>query len=140
VDPRVAHRLLVLLIAGSSTAAAIAACSEGLPAQPEPESFEGGPDTPSCPDETPPSCPSPPPSWKNDIQPIIMSRCFPCHVEGGIAGSKFVYTTYQGVFKNRADILDKIGRCVMPPPDAAAPTSYERYTLLGWIECTAPNN
>jgi hypothetical protein len=93
-----------------------------------------------CPRDLPPSCPSPPPSWQNDVQPIIASRCYGCHGDGGIEQPVFDYSTYQGVYKNRSPILDDVYACRMPLPDASPPTTAERETLLAWLVCGAPNN
>jgi hypothetical protein len=80
------------------------------------------------------------PSWSSDVEPIIVARCNACHGDGGIEQPVYDYTTYQGVYKSRAAILSAVALCVMPPPDAAAPTPGERATLLTWLTCNAPNN
>ncbi len=80
------------------------------------------------------------PSWNTDVEPIVVARCNACHGEGGVEQPVRDYTTYQGVYKTRSAILSAVSMCVMPPPDAAAPTPHERATLLSWLVCNAPNN
>lgn len=93
-----------------------------------------------CPRDLPGSCPTPPPSWGNEVQPIIESRCNGCHGEGGVERAVFDYSSYAGVYANRGPILNQVYACRMPPPDAAAPTADERRSLLAWLVCGAPND
>ena len=89
-------------------------------------------------------CPATPPSWQNDVQPIISGYCFPCHGDGGIEQSMFDYTSYSGVYKARASILTQVYQCQMPPSDASPPAPMPpadvRQTLISWLACGAPNN
>ncbi|HLK37043.1 MAG TPA: hypothetical protein VKU41_09865 [Polyangiaceae bacterium] len=97
------------------------------------------PKTSSCPQDFPSGCPSPPPSWKAEVQPIINDRCVPCHSPTGVE-SVLNYTSYQGVFVRYPEMRDQLYQCVMPPSTAAQPTEAERETLLTWFVCGAPNN
>ena len=97
-------------------------------------------DASRCPNDLPKSCPTPEPSYANDIVPLVKERCFPCHDTGGAAGPKFDYSTYAGVYQNRVNILNRVYACTMPPADAGQPTKTERETLLGWLVCKAPDN
>ena len=54
------------------------------------------------------TCPSPPPSYKADVQSIIQSRCYACHGPGGVEVSRIDLTTYQGVAEN--DISGEVDR------------------------------
>lgn len=89
-------------------------------------------------------CPATPPSWQNDVEPLIVTYCLTCHSDGGVAPSKFDYTSYQGVYTNRAEMLNQIYQCVMPlvdaSPPAAQPSAAERQTLVSWLVCGAPDN
>lgn len=93
-----------------------------------------------CPHDLPASCPTPPPSYARDIQPILATRCLGCHGDGGVAQSIHDYTTYAGVLANRSAILDQVYVCAMPPPNAGAPTTGERQKLLAWLVCGAPDD
>jgi hypothetical protein len=93
----------------------------------------------SCPQDLP-TCPPSPPSWASEVQAIINLRCNVCHGVGGIERSKFDFTTYQGVRNNFGSVLNQVYGCTMPPADAAAPTPDERFALLEWLVCRAPNN
>jgi hypothetical protein len=124
---RFAWRRLAVQVAGVAVVAGVfSACSAS--------SNQG---TPECPTVAA-TCPSPPPSYKTDVQPIIQSHCYACHGPGGIEVSKFDLTTYQGVAEN--DVSGEIGGCFMPPPGNEQPTADERQTLLDWVACGQPNN
>ena len=91
------------------------------------------------------TCPSTTPSWKTDVQPLIATYCFQCHGDGGIEQAKLDYTTYAGVFMNRAEIITQVYECMMPPSDAspppmAYPNADQRETIVSWVACGAPNN
>ncbi len=137
------RRLSCLLVAHGAVAvffAVVLACGGG---------GDDPSDVQSCPTlvlaET---CPSSPPSWKTDVQPIVVKYCYGCHGPGGVEESTLNYSTYQGVVKNRVTIADQIRICPisvgngMPPPDAGQqPTSAEREALYTWaLTCSAPNN
>src|SRR5437016_5335100 len=98
----------------------------------------GGQD-PSCPNDLPSSCPSPTPSYRNEVAPIIAGRCLSCHAPGGQEAARPL-TTYSQVFSNRGPILTQIFACRMPPAGSAAPSPQERTLLLGWLVCGAPDN
>lgn len=90
------------------------------------------------------SCPATPPSWQNDVEPLIDTYCLSCHSEGGVAPPQFDYTTYDGVFRSRSVMVTQIIQCQMPPsdasPPAAMPSPDQRQTLVSWIACGAPDN
>ncbi len=102
--------------------------------------LDGGSDASVCPHDLPSTCPSPEPSWMNDVEPIIDRACNPCHGVGGVEQSAFDFSTYQGVHKNFGSILSNVYGCLMPPPDAGGLTDAQRRTLLGWLVCAAPDN
>jgi uncharacterized membrane protein len=103
----------------------------------------GSPDDsaqPSCPNVGELSCPSTPPSFKSDVQPIIQDRCYPCHGPGGVEVASVNLTTYASTFALRSDIASQVQSCRMPEVDASALTADQITTILEWIECSAPNN
>jgi hypothetical protein len=94
----------------------------------------------SCPADLPSSCPSPPPSFQHDVEPIFERRCWACHTKDGVAAARHDFSTYASIASERGPILNQFYACNMPPPDAGQPTSAERAALLGWLVCKAPNN
>ncbi|MDP9151622.1 MAG: hypothetical protein M3O36_17005 [Myxococcota bacterium] len=127
------------------------ACSQGEPAIPmssdSPASgtafdADAGPERgdAGCPHDLPATCPSPAPSWMNEVQAIIDRKCNACHGMGGIEQSRFDFSTYAGVHKSFGSLLSNVASCLMPPPDAGSLTPPERQALLGWLVCAAPNN
>jgi hypothetical protein len=103
-------------------------------------SSSGAPPASACPQELPNACPANAPSYANDALPIFERRCFACHTNGGLAGPRHDFSTYDQIYAQRLDILDQLNSCLMPPADAAAPSEAERATLLTWLVCKAPNN
>ena len=97
---------------------------------------------PSCPTLViPDACPSSPPSWKGEVQPLVAKYCYGCHGMGGVGQSKEDFSTYQGVKKAGPTIASQVQQCLMPRPGAAQPTESERETLITWaLVCRAPNN
>ncbi len=92
-----------------------------------------------CPNDLPPACPSPAPSYAADIAPLIMRRCTPCHYPGGVAAmGNHDLSDYPRVFAQKRDVLTQFYACKMPPADAGAPTADERKAMLGWLVCGAP--
>ncbi len=128
---RFACRLLwAHAFAAAAFVVVLAACSGGDSEAPD--------SAVSCPNVSNVTCPSPPPSFKSDVQPIIESRCYPCHGPGGVEVGTINLTSYHGVVSN--DVVGIVGQCMMPPPDAGQPTLEERKTLFEWIACSQPNN
>jgi mono/diheme cytochrome c family protein len=99
----------------------------------------GGTNGTSCPNDLPPGCPSPVPSYQNQVASVIASRCVSCHGPGG-QNAALPFTTYQQVFNSRIAILNQVYHCVMPPAGNPAPDAQQRALLLGWLVCGAPDN
>lgn len=133
--PAVLRASLFAFVAAATALAGLAACSSSSNADAGPAS--------SCPNVST-SCPAAPPSWKNDVQPLIATYCLTCHGDGGIEQSRFDYTTYQGVYKARAAMVTQVYQCQMPPLDASPPspplTADQRETIVAWLACGAPQN
>ncbi len=132
---RLLRTLVLALLACSATLGVVAACSTGTSGGPESDSACSGLTT---------TCPATPPSWQNDVQPLIVTYCLTCHSDGGVAPATFDYTSYTGVYRNRAEMLTQIYQCLMPLVDAAPPapqpSSAERQTIVSWLVCGAPDN
>jgi hypothetical protein len=94
----------------------------------------------------PSTCPSPQPSWQNDVEPLIEKYCWQCHGNGGIDQQQIDLSTYAGVKTHAVTILQQVNACLMPnygatPPPKAYPTVEERNTILAWAGvCGAPDN
>jgi uncharacterized membrane protein len=98
----------------------------------------GGSESVNCPNLST-TCPSPQPSYANDVRPIVNARCTVCHSPGGQEASRDL-TTYSHVFEQRQAVLTQVFSCRMPPSDAPQPTAQERSVLVSWLVCGAPNN
>jgi len=96
----------------------------------------------SCPDLLPPTCPSPEPSYEDDVLPIIEQHCYMCHADAGIvtSGSGVDFGSYAALYAIRGDVLSQLNACRMPPATALQPTAGQRTTVLGWLKCNAPDN
>ena len=99
----------------------------------------GGSANPSCPNDLPATCPSPAPSYRGTIDPILGAHCRACHAPGG-QQSAIPLTTHEQVFASRGAVLNQVYACKMPPAGSPGPTSAERADLLAWLVCGAPDN
>ncbi len=95
---------------------------------------------PACPSDLPSACPATVPSYKEEVQGVIVSRCWGCHADGGVAQRGNDLSTYDDIFKQRSAVLNQVYACQMPPSDAGALSPAERAALLAWLVCKAPNN
>jgi hypothetical protein len=102
-----------------------------------------GSHAPDCAQIDASTCIGPPPSFQNDVLPILDRSCNQaCH--NGATGV-WPLTQYQDV----ADWANLVGAdlqsCSMPPvpesgPPLATITTAERATIMQWIACNVPNN
>jgi hypothetical protein len=124
--------LVLVLGAALGALATVAACSNS------PQPAES-----NCPTVSS-DCPTPPPSWSKDVEPLIQSYCVMCHEPGGTGESLADLTTYTNVVRVRAEITYQVSTCQMPNQDASPPppqlTTAQRETIVSWIGCKAPNN
>jgi len=120
------HVLRVLRSGVMAIAVGAAAC--GSPAGPPP----------ACPDDF--RCPSPPPHFAADANPIIQARCVPgCHSPDGMEPTH-VFDTYDHVYGIASTIIMQLRLCVMPPAGQPPLSEPERQALLGWLACGAMND
>jgi hypothetical protein len=105
-----------------------------------PPAVDAGAQT-TCPNDFHAQCPVPPPSYQNDILPIVKAHCLLCHTVGGLEPTENSFNSYQAIFDDRQAIEDQINECRMPPIDAgiALPTA-SRVLFMTWLACGAPNN
>ena len=85
-------------------------------------------------------CPSPKPSYKNDVIPILQARCYGCH--SNVDGSgPWPLTTLVDIQDWKTQFIQDVTSCAMPPLDAGAKlSSDDAKTILGWLVCGAPGN
>jgi hypothetical protein len=131
-------RLFLLGVLALGAGPFASACSSSSPVAPSDGGEQGSPGTGLCPSDVPATCPTPEPSYQNDVVPILKRDCLTCHGPNGIAG--YDESTYTAVFNQRAPILDQVSACLMPQSGSPQLTTAERVALLGWLVCGAPNN
>ncbi len=99
----------------------------------------GGTDA-TCPRDMPATCPTPAPSYQDEIAPLFTKYCNgACHSPAGEVPDKPL-ETYDQVFSRRTTVLSFTYGCQMPPADFPQPTEPERVEILGWITCGLPDN
>ena len=102
------------------------------------EAAEAEADASTC-DRHLPTCPKMPPSYKNDVAPIIARECSACHFTGSTI-ARGVYSTYAQLQAGRGSVLDEVYACKMPVAPGLPLMPSDRTTLLTWIECGGPDN
>jgi hypothetical protein len=99
--------------------------------------------------DEPSACPTPEPSYANDVVPVLEFSCLICHSptlpDGGPNPgyqSPYDYSTYEKQVQNKGIFLTQILACKMPNIDAGATPLDEaqRLILMDWIVCGTPNN
>jgi hypothetical protein len=128
-----ARTLTVLAAAVPIALTALLACSS----EPPPANADGGA---SCPNDLPATCPTPPPSFATEVEPIFSQLCWGCHADGGVAVGIRDLSTYDGIASHQTTVLSKFYGCSMPPSDAGQPSPAQRAKMLAWLVCKAPNN
>lgn len=137
-------RALVLALASSVPLVLLLAGIQACSASSAPATSPPGLDCSSL--VVPQTCPSPPPSWKSDVAPLLEAYCLQCHGAGAIASARFPLSTYADVKQHATQSWEQVYTCLMPngdasPPPLAYPTLAQRQTLVTWASvCGAPNN
>lgn len=130
MTPRATRRLTALALA-SLAVGMVASCYLGGSSPSEADA--GG-----CPSDLPAGCPGTAPSYSQKVAPVIASRCATCHGPGGTEPNHD-FTTYDGVFAERATILTQVYSCAMPLAGSPQLAAGEREAVLAWLVCGAPN-
>jgi len=86
------------------------------------------------------SCPSPPPSYRADVVPVLHRKCFACHAGNGAEVDDHDFSSFAKVRAERVAIEGKVRARAMPPAGRQQLTDPERQTLLSWLSCQAPEN
>jgi hypothetical protein len=108
---------------------------------------DSGPTQGPCPElQFPPTCPTPAPSWKGEVQGLVEMYCGQCHQNGSSASAQLNLSNYADVYANRSKCWYQIEMCWMPnvggnPAPLAYPSPAERQTMVTWMDvCDAPDN
>lgn len=91
----------------------------------------------ACPNDFPSTCPPQPPSFANDVSPLIHGSCAPCHGPGQQVPT---LDTYANIMRAGQMISMQVFQCRMPPAPRPPLTAEERQIILGWLVCGAMNN
>jgi hypothetical protein len=137
----VTWRVRLTSMAAAVFAAAAFACSGGSPSSSDDAGSECMPVNP------PTTCPSPPPSYENEIALIVATHCAGsnCHSRGG-SEALHDFTTYKGIYDDHLTFANQVSLCPssssgMPPLGYPQPTTAQRLALVTWASvCGAPNN
>jgi hypothetical protein len=92
-----------------------------------------------CTWQLPAACPTPPPSFRRDVDPILETHCRLCHRPGGLSAAVRL-GNYAEVYAQRAHVLTQTYACKMPPADASALPEAQAQILFAWLICQAPDN
>lgn len=99
--------------------------------------------TVSCPAELPPddNCPDAAPSYTTEVAAIVERKCTVCHRPDGLEPA-YQFDTHAKIIENHNNIhmLTQVFSCQMPKACGEPLTKDERYKLLQWLVCGAPNN
>jgi hypothetical protein len=83
------------------------------------------------------ACTGAPPTYANDVRPILEKRCFQCHANGGVAADEHDFSRLETLRAQKVALAGEIGACAMPPsPEPTLPET-EALTLLNWVACGA---
>jgi hypothetical protein len=113
----------------------MAGCGDsGGPARPGLTESDGGSEV--CETTLPTSCPSPAPTYEQDVATIIEARCSSCH-DG--RGEQWPLVDYSHTADWSNEIRAMVADCSMPPPDSGVlMLNSERQVILDWVRCGAP--
>ena len=84
----------------------------------------------------PATCPSPAPSYEQDIVPILDGKCNTCHAAAD--SGLWPLINYDDVHDWQTLVLSDVEYCAMPPAGAPQLTTTEQFILLSWVVCGAP--
>ena len=82
-----------------------------------------------------PSCAGSPPTYTDDVRPILERRCFKCHAGDGVAADEHDFSQVQILRAQRVAFASEIGTCAMPPAPEPPVADAESEVLLRWVAC-----
>jgi uncharacterized membrane protein len=84
-----------------------------------------------------PSCAGFPPTYTDDVRPILERRCFKCHAGDGAAADEHDFSQVQTLRAQRVAFASEIGTCAMPPAPEPPMAEAEAEVMLRWVACGA---
>jgi hypothetical protein len=82
-----------------------------------------------------PSCAGSPPTYTDDIRPILERRCFKCHAGDGAAADEHDFSQAQTLRAQKVAFASEIGSCAMPPFPEPPMADAEAELMLRWVAC-----
>jgi hypothetical protein len=82
-----------------------------------------------------PSCAGAPPTYTDDIRPILERRCFKCHAGDGAAADEHDFSQVQTLWAQKTALAGEIVTCAMPPSPEPPVADAEAQVLLRWVAC-----
>jgi mono/diheme cytochrome c family protein len=92
------------------------------------------------------ACPSPPPSFRNQVQAIVQTQCASCHLPGKspppLKNDTPPLDNYIDIKLGTGKSEEEVEACEMPPLDGTwfAMSPEQRQLLLSWFACGDPDN
>jgi len=86
------------------------------------------------------SCGGRPPSYAQEVTPLLRHYCFSCHAPGGEAGEDHDFTRYENLRAQRRQLGGELETGAMPPGDQPQPSRAERELLQRWACLGAPRD
>jgi hypothetical protein len=107
---------------------------------PPPTRTDGGAIPPlACGAHATKTCPSPAPSFKKEVLPLLKAKCGSCHVDE--PDHPWPLTDWDTVRDWKAQFTQDILSCTMPPLDAGITlTDEERGLFVAYVACGTPDN
>jgi hypothetical protein len=84
---------------------------------------------------SPSTCDGVPPTYAQDILPILRRRCFQCHAGDGAAAEDHNFSRFATFYAQRRTVADQIAACTMPPPSQPTIPTDEADAILRWVAC-----
>jgi uncharacterized membrane protein len=116
-----------------SVAVALGACAHE-PAAPSPGVALAPAKGEAC-HHAPPSCAGVPPSYAQDVRPILQARCFKCHAGEGEAASEHDFSRVETLRAQKRALSNELGACAMPPAPEPPVPDEDAEVLLRWAAC-----
>jgi uncharacterized membrane protein len=82
-----------------------------------------------------PSCAGPPPTYTDDVRPILERRCFKCHAGEGAAADEHDFSQVQTLRAQKVAFASEISTCAMPPAPESPIADAEAEVMLRWVAC-----
>jgi hypothetical protein len=83
-----------------------------------------------------PACVRAPPTYENDVRPILERHCFKCHAGDGVATDEHDFSHLETLRAQRGALVSEIRACAMPPSGEPTLPAPEAEVLLRWGSCS----